>query len=32
MNIIFRTIPEKNDIQRVMEIVESTKFFYDHEI
>jgi GNAT superfamily N-acetyltransferase len=32
MNITFRTIPEKNDIQRVMEIVESTKFFYDHEI
>jgi GNAT superfamily N-acetyltransferase len=32
MNITFRTIPEKRDIQRVMEIVESTKFFYDHEI
>ena len=32
MNITFRTIPEKRDIQRVMEIVESTKFFYDHEV
>jgi GNAT superfamily N-acetyltransferase len=32
MDIKFRTIPEKHDIQRVMEIVESTKFFYDHEV
>lgn len=32
MNITFRTIPEKRDIQRVLEIVESTKFFYDHEV
>jgi GNAT superfamily N-acetyltransferase len=32
MNITFRTIPEKRDITRVMEIVESTKFFYDHEV
>lgn len=32
MDITFRTIPEKNDIQRVLEIVESTKFFYDHEV
>ena len=32
MNITFRTTPEKNDIKRVMEIVESTKFFYDHEV
>jgi GNAT superfamily N-acetyltransferase len=32
MNITFRTIPEKHDIKRVMEIVESTKFFYDHEV
>jgi GNAT superfamily N-acetyltransferase len=32
MNITFRTIPEKRDINRVMEIVESTKFFYDHEV
>jgi GNAT superfamily N-acetyltransferase len=32
MNITFRTTPEKRDIQRVMEIVESTKFFYDHEV
>ena len=32
MNITFRTEPVKSDIQRVIEIVESTKFFYDHEI
>lgn len=32
MNITFRTIPEKGDITNVMEIVESTKFFYDHEV
>jgi GNAT superfamily N-acetyltransferase len=32
MNITFRTTPEKRDIKRVMEIVESTKFFYDHEV
>lgn len=32
MNISFRTIPEKRDISRVMEIVESTRFFYDHEV
>jgi len=32
MNITFRTIPERRDIARVMEIVESTKFFYDHEV
>ena len=32
MNLTFRTIPEKRDIQRVLEIVESTKFFYDHEV
>jgi GNAT superfamily N-acetyltransferase len=32
MNLTFRTIPEKRDIKRVMEIVESTKFFYDHEV
>ena len=32
MNITFRTIPEKRDIKRIMEIVESTKFFYDHEV
>jgi GNAT superfamily N-acetyltransferase len=32
MIITFRTIPEKRDINRVMEIVESTKFFYDHEV
>ena len=32
MNITFRTIPVKSDIKRVMDIVESTKFFYDHEV
>ncbi|HUX94977.1 MAG TPA: GNAT family N-acetyltransferase [Bacteroidales bacterium] len=32
MNITFRTIPEKRDINRVLEIVESTGFFYDHEV
>jgi GNAT superfamily N-acetyltransferase len=32
MNLTFRTTPEKRDINRVMEIVESTKFFYDHEV
>jgi GNAT superfamily N-acetyltransferase len=32
MNLTFRTIPGKADINRVKEIVESTKFFYDHEI
>jgi GNAT superfamily N-acetyltransferase len=32
MNLTFRTTPEKRDIQRVMEIVDSTKFFYDHEV
>ena len=32
MNLTFRTTPEKRDIRRVMEIVESTNFFYDHEV
>lgn len=32
MELKFRTIPEKSDIKRVMDIVESTKFFYDHEV
>jgi GNAT superfamily N-acetyltransferase len=32
MNLTFRMIPEYRDIARVWEIVESTKFFYDHEI
>jgi GNAT superfamily N-acetyltransferase len=32
MNLTFRTTPEKHDIKRIMEIVESTGFFYDHEI
>jgi GNAT superfamily N-acetyltransferase len=31
MKITFRTTPEKSDINRVIEIVESTGFFYDHE-
>ena len=32
MNLTFRTIPEHGDIERIREIVESTKFFYDHEV
>jgi ribosomal protein S18 acetylase RimI-like enzyme len=32
MNLTFRTTPVKSDIKRVMEIIESTKFFYDHEV
>jgi GNAT superfamily N-acetyltransferase len=32
MNLTFRTIPEERDIARVREIVESTEFFYDHEV
>lgn len=32
MKITFRTVPEKQDINRVHEIVESTGFFYDHEV
>ena len=32
MNLTFRTTPEKRDITRVMEIVDSTRFFYDHEV
>lgn len=32
MQPTFRTIPKKEDIERVREIVESTKFFYDHEV
>ncbi len=32
MNITFRTTPVKEDINRVIEIVDSTKFFYDHEV
>jgi GNAT superfamily N-acetyltransferase len=32
MSLVFRTIPESRDIERVREIVESTKFFYDHEV
>lgn len=32
MKITFRTDPIRSDIKRVMEIIESTKFFYDHEV
>ena len=32
MNLKFRTIPEKRDIQSVRDIVVSTGFFYDHEV
>jgi GNAT superfamily N-acetyltransferase len=32
MNLTFRTIPKKKDIQHVREIVVSTHFFYDHEV
>ncbi len=32
MNLTFRNIPEKKDINRIREIVFSTKFFYDHEV
>jgi ribosomal protein S18 acetylase RimI-like enzyme len=32
MNLTFRTIPEKEDIQRIMDMVVSTNFFYDHEV
>jgi GNAT superfamily N-acetyltransferase len=32
MNLTFRTIPEHRDIARVWEIVESTEFFYSHEV
>jgi len=32
MNLTFRTVPEHSDIATVRDIVESTKFFYDHEV
>ncbi len=32
MNLAFRNIPVHDDIVRVREIVESTGFFYDHEV
>jgi GNAT superfamily N-acetyltransferase len=32
MNITFRTTPVESDIKRVKEIIDSTKFFYDHEV
>ncbi|HLN20135.1 MAG TPA: GNAT family N-acetyltransferase [Bacteroidales bacterium] len=32
MNLTFRTIPKKSDIQAVRDIIVSTHFFYDHEV
>lgn len=32
MNLIFRTEPHRGDIARIREMVESTGFFYDHEV
>lgn len=32
MNLTFRTEPRESDIKSIHDIVESTKFFYDHEI
>jgi ribosomal protein S18 acetylase RimI-like enzyme len=32
MNLTFRTTPLTSDIERVRDIVESTKFFYQHEV
>lgn len=32
MNLSFRTTPRPEDIDRIRDIVISTKFFYDHEI
>ena len=32
MEIKFRTTPVKSDIERVKEIVDSTRFFYSHEV
>ena len=32
MNLTFRTLPEKRDINNIREIVVSTGFFYDHEV
>jgi len=32
MNLKFRTIPQDSDIISVRQIIESTKFFYDHEV
>jgi GNAT superfamily N-acetyltransferase len=32
MNLTFRTTPEKEDIKRIMDMVVSTGFFYDHEV
>jgi ribosomal protein S18 acetylase RimI-like enzyme len=32
MEIKYRTVPVQSDIARVREIIESTRFFYDHEV
>jgi GNAT superfamily N-acetyltransferase len=32
MNLKFRTVPKKEDIKSIREIVVSTGFFYDHEV
>ena len=32
MNLTFRTVPVPEDSERIREIVESTGFFYDHEV
>jgi GNAT superfamily N-acetyltransferase len=32
MNCSFRTTPRPEDIERIRDIVVSTKFFYDHEV
>lgn len=32
MNLTFRTTPVTEDIQRIMDMVVSTNFFYDHEV
>jgi len=32
MSLTFRTIPGKNDIKNIRDIVVSTSFFYDHEV
>jgi GNAT superfamily N-acetyltransferase len=32
MNLTFRTEPQESDMKSIHDIVESTKFFYDHEI
>lgn len=32
MNLTFRTKPKNDDIQRIMDMVVSTGFFFDHEV